>query len=244
MKVGVSTPQFRPEAEPAIEAARRAEELGLDGVFVFDHLWPLGRPDRPALHSTTLLGALVAETERITLGTLVARVGLVPDAVLVHTLTTLARMAGPDRFIAGLGTGDKANRDENEAYGIPFAPAPDRLAEVIVCACRLRVAGVRTWIGGLSPATRRAASEADGWNGWGVAPARFAAMVAEVPPAIEKTWGGQVDGDAHEIVQHLRALRDAGASWAVCAPIGGATVETVAAAAAQLRQADGGPPVA
>ena len=237
MKVGISTPQFREEAEPAIETARQAEALGLDGVFVFDHLWPLGRPDRPALHSTTLLGALVAETERVTLGTLVARVGLLPDAVLVHTLTTLARMAGPERFIAGLGAGDSANRPENEAYGIPFAPAADRLAGVIACARLLRAAGVTTWIGGLSPATRRAAAEAgaDGWNGWGLAPARWAEMAAELPPTVEKTWAGQVGGDAHDLAEHLRAVAEAGATWAICAPIDGATVETVAEAAAARR---------
>lgn len=236
MKVGVSTPQFRHDAEPAIAAARRAEHLGLDGVFVFDHLWPLRRPDRPALHSTTLLGALVAETERVVLGTLVARVGLLPDAVLVHTLGTLARMAGPERFIAGLGTGDSANRAENEAYGIPFAPAKDRLAAVIACSRLLRAAGVRTWIGGLSPATWRAATEADGWNGWGLSPTEFGEAAAELPPTLEKTWGGQVGGSAHQVAALLRALAEAGAAWAVCAPIDGATVDTVAEAVAELRQ--------
>src|SRR5204862_6311366 len=110
LNVGITLPQFREEAGPALEVARSAEAAGLDGVFVFDHLWPLGRPDRPALHSTTLLGALAAETSRVTLGTLVARVGLVPNAVLVHALVTLHRIAGDGRFIAGLGTGDRANR--------------------------------------------------------------------------------------------------------------------------------------
>ncbi len=236
VKVGVSTPQFRETAEPAVEAARRAEALGLDGVFVFDHLWPLRRPDRPALHAPTLLGALVAETERVTLGTLVARVGLLPDAVLVHTLATLARMAGSHRFVAGLGTGDSANRAENEAYGIPFAPARERLAAVVACARRLRAEGVRTWIGGLSPASRRAAAEADGWNGWGLAPAAWAEAAAAIPPGVEATWAGQVRGDdARAIAAHLRALAEAGAAWAVCAPVHGASVETVAEAAELAR---------
>ncbi|MGH9277256.1 MAG: LLM class flavin-dependent oxidoreductase, partial [Acidimicrobiales bacterium] len=157
MRYGITLPQFRHEAEPALDVARRAERAGLDGVFVFDHLWPLNRPDRPALHSTTLLGALAAETERVTLATLVARVGLVPNAVLVHTMLTLNLMA-PGRFVAGLGTGDAANRAENEAYGIPFAPAAERLAQVCECARQLRAEGVRTWIGGLSRATRQAAA--------------------------------------------------------------------------------------
>ena len=44
----------------------RAEALGLDGVFVFDHLWPIGNPDGVgAARATPLLGALAAETTRV-----------------------------------------------------------------------------------------------------------------------------------------------------------------------------------
>ena len=73
MRVGVTLPQFRHDAEAAIAVARRAEAVGIDGVFVFDHLWPLGQRMRPALHSLTLLGALAAETETVSMGPLVAR---------------------------------------------------------------------------------------------------------------------------------------------------------------------------
>lgn len=104
----MTLPQFRHDAEAAVAVARRAEAAGLDGVFVFDHLWPLGQRMRPALHSLTLLGALAAETERVTLGPLVARVGLVPDALLVHGMLTLHRILG-DRLIVALGTGDSLN---------------------------------------------------------------------------------------------------------------------------------------
>lgn len=247
MRVGVTLPQFSHDPEPAIAAARRAEAAGVDGVFVFDHLWPLSRPDRPALHSLTLLGALTAETERVTLGTLVARVGLLPDRVLVHSLVTLHRMAGlPPRFVAALGTGDKANRPENEAYGVPYPPVAERVASVIACVRLLRQAGVRTWVGGLSPAVRRAAREADGWNAWGVRPAAVAEAAAEMGPGVEVTWGGQVlvaataagleakrerfadrpglvTGTVDDLAAHLRALAEAGATWAVCAPIDVAT---------------------
>ncbi|MGI8983891.1 MAG: LLM class flavin-dependent oxidoreductase, partial [Acidimicrobiales bacterium] len=150
MKVGVTLPQFRHDAEAAVGVARRAEAAGLDGVFVFDHLWPIGQRMRPALHSLTLLGALAAETGRVALGTLVARVGLVPDAVLVHGLVTLHRMTG-HRLIAALGTGDSLNREENEAYGLPFAPVAERLASVADCWRGLRAAGTPNRVGGRLP---------------------------------------------------------------------------------------------
>jgi alkanesulfonate monooxygenase SsuD/methylene tetrahydromethanopterin reductase-like flavin-dependent oxidoreductase (luciferase family) len=239
MLVGVTLPQFREEAEPALATARRAEESGLDGVFVFDHFWPLHQPDRPALQSTVLLGALAAETERVVLGPLVARVSVVPNAVLVDAYRTLHRMLG-DRLLVTLGTGDSANRDENEAYGLGFSPVAERIADLVACCRALRAAGVATWVGGRSPAVRRAAAEADGWNIWGVDAAGFATEIVGLPVAT--SWGGQVlvgrtaeeaeeklarhgprpglvHGTLADLARHLRRLADAGAAWAVCAPL-------------------------
>ncbi len=125
MKVGITLPQFRDEADSALEAARRAEALGIDGVFCFDHLWPMGQPGRPALSSGPLLGALAASTSTIAIGPLVARIGLLPDDVLVAVLAGLASLSD-GRLIAGLGTGDHLSRAENEAFGIPFEPASER----------------------------------------------------------------------------------------------------------------------
>jgi len=239
--VGITLPQFRHETGPALDVAREAEAAGLDGVFVFDHLWPMHQPVRPALHWLALLGALSVETRRVTLGPLVARVGLVPDAVLVHSLVSLRRMAG-SRLVAGLGTGDEANRQENEAYGVGFRPLSERLDSLSSCCRQLRAAGVRTWVGGRSAALRRAAGEADGWNGWGSDPATFAVEAAGVAPGRELTWAGQVligrtravadaklrahgprpglvAGTVNDLRRHFEALAAGGAAWAICAPL-------------------------
>jgi alkanesulfonate monooxygenase SsuD/methylene tetrahydromethanopterin reductase-like flavin-dependent oxidoreductase (luciferase family) len=246
VRLSVTLPQFRDDPDPAIAVARRAEAAGIDGVFVFDHLWPLHQRDRPALHSLTLLGALAAETERVTLATFVARVSLLPDAVLVHTLFGLHRMLGA-RFIAGLGTGDRSNRDENIAYGVGFTPAEVRARQLVDCCRRLRELGLWTWVGGVSPTVRGiAAHDADGWNGWGLSAEEFAALAAEVnaegADRVEVTWGGQilvgrtaeeaaaklerhgtrpglVHGTVDDLRSFLRQLQDAGATWAVCSPL-------------------------
>lgn len=221
MKVGITLPQFRPEAETAIETAKRAEDAGLDGVFVFDHLWPIGRRDRPAVHSLALLGALAVETERVTVGSLVARVGLLPDVVLVNALRTVSRMCG-GRFVAGLGVGDHLSRAENEAFGVAFAPAPERYASMVECCRELRAAGIPVWVGGLSLQVREiAVAEADALNLWGVDAARVASV-----SGVEVTWAGQV-GPELDLPAHLAALREAGATWAVCAPIGRAWPDAV-----------------
>src|SRR5579875_23412 len=133
MNVGVTLPQFRSEAETALRAAREAERLGLDGVFVFDHLWPMGSPQRPVLAALPLMGAIAAETESIAIGSLVMRVGLVPDDVLVEQLLDLAGMTG-GRFIAGLGTGDRLSEQENIAFGAPYPSAAERRASLEYCA--------------------------------------------------------------------------------------------------------------
>ena len=234
MKVGVTLPQFRADPAGVFEAARAAEGMGLDGVFVFDHLWAIGRPDRPALACWPLLGALAAQTSNITLGTLVARVSLAPDAVLAHQFETLARIAsehrvtsadagdagGAHRVIAGLGTGDRLSEPENAAYGIPFPPLDERLAQLADCARRTKQLGLETWVGGRSQAVRRIAveTEADALNLWDASP-QDVRDAANHPGINAVTWGGTLPDATPEVVgELLRDLEQAGAQWAVCGP--------------------------
>lgn len=221
MKVGLTLPQFGEDPEACMAVAAQTEEVGLDGVFVFDHLWAIGRPDRPALHGPSLLAALAVETHRLHLGTLVARVGLVPDDVLVASFVTLAGMAG-DRLVAALGVGDRLSEDENRAFGVAFHPVVERWASLATCCDRLRRLGIETWVGGLSAGTRavgRAQSHA--LNLWDVTPEMVADELAR-PDAVPVTWGGRVDvsGGARVLDAVLQPLADAGATWAVVAPIG------------------------
>ncbi|HEV8064481.1 MAG TPA: hypothetical protein VGP46_06600, partial [Acidimicrobiales bacterium] len=61
----MTLPTFARQARRALEAAAEAESLGLHGVFMFDHLWPIGDPTRPSLSLYPTLGAVVAGTERV-----------------------------------------------------------------------------------------------------------------------------------------------------------------------------------
>jgi len=241
VKVGITLPQFRPTVAASLTAARAAEDRGLDGVFVFDHVWAIGNPDRPARSAWPLLGALAGECDRVVLGTLVARVSLLPNAVLAHNFETLLRMVGPDRLIAGLGAGDHLSAAENEAVDVPFPSVTERL-EALADACRrTRALGITTWAGGLSPKIHRlAVAEADALNLWGVDPERVAGDATDV----EVTWGGTAPRDAEATADLLRRLADAGATWAVLGPPyrAGSTdvdpvpaVEMVAEAVATLR---------
>src|SRR5579884_3075389 len=105
VKVGVTLPQFRHEADTALAAARQAEELGLDGVFVFDHLWPMGSPDRPIISAAPVLGALAAATTSIAIGTLVMRIGLVPADLRRQSLRDCAGRLCSDGIPVWIGAG-------------------------------------------------------------------------------------------------------------------------------------------
>jgi alkanesulfonate monooxygenase SsuD/methylene tetrahydromethanopterin reductase-like flavin-dependent oxidoreductase (luciferase family) len=269
MRVGLTLPQFRDRADAALATARRAEELGLDGVFVFDHLWPIGRPDGPALQSRALLGALSFETSRTVVGPLVARVSLVANALLAHEMDTLHRMLG-DRLIVGLGTGDSLSRSENERVGVAFPSVSERVADVTDCCVRLRELGVRTWVGGHSTPVRTAAARAaDGWNGWSTGTHDFAAEAADVRERarvvgrqVEITWGGQVligrtDADAaaklerhgprpglvhgtvDDLRRHFATLAGLGAGWAICALLDVDTGPEAVEMVAEARDAHG-----
>jgi hypothetical protein len=214
MRVGVTLPQFSDEADSALAAARKAERLGLDGVFCFDHLWPMGQPDRPALSSGPLLGAVAASTTTIALGSLVARIGLLPDDVLVSVITSLSAISG-GRFIAGMGTGDNLSRAENVAFGLPFEPAEERRARLASVASAVCREGVPVWIGGGVPKTVAVAREVGTVvNLWEVEPMRVAELTGA---GMEVTWGGPLDGTVPEVAEHLRELAAAGATWAVSA---------------------------
>ncbi len=214
MKVGVTLPQFRDEADTALAAARRAEVLGIDGVFCFDHLWPMGQPGRPAISLGPLLGALAAATSTITVGSLVARIGLVPDRVLVSTLLGVSTVSD-GRLIAGLGTGDHLSRAENEAFGVPFASADERRATLTRVAAALIGVGVPVWIGGGRPPMVEIARRLGvPVNLWDADPARVAELSAE---GGEVTWGGPVGDTVDAAAATFAELADAGATWAVCA---------------------------
>lgn len=215
MKVGVTLPQFESSVEPSLTAARAAEAAGLDGVFVFDHVWAIGNPDRPARNAWPLLGALAGETDRVVLGTLVARVSLLPNAVLAHNIETLVRIVGPDRLIAGLGAGDHLSKAENEAVDVPFASVDERLAALADACRRVRALGITTWVGGLSDRVHALArAEADAHNVWGVEPERVAVLAGD--GAV--TWGGAGPKDAGALADLLGRLAGAGATWAVVGP--------------------------
>ena len=127
MKVGVTVPMTASDVAPgepfpgwpAIRNfAVQAEALGLDSVWVFDHL--LFRDEEGTdgiLESWSVLAALAATTPRVELGTLVMATPFRNPAVLAKMAATTDTVSG-GRLILGLGAG--WHRPEFEAFGVEF----------------------------------------------------------------------------------------------------------------------------
>lgn len=202
MRIGLVLPMFSDDARRVLSFATRAEELGFDGVFAYDHLMPLGGPDDgPALECFTTLAAVATATSRIRLGTLVARASLRPVGLLAKLAIQLDLISG-GRAILAVGTGDDLSKREHDAFGLPYMAAGERrehLEEAMralgeLFAGRAWSGGDRVpsidgpllpppvtpggpprWVGGTSRAVVRiAARTADAWNGWGLDEERFA----------------------------------------------------------------------
>jgi len=248
-RVGLALPSFVDDPEVPLEVARAAEEAGLDGVFVYDHLFRRARDGtrRPALDGVALLGAVAGATRRITVGTLVLRAWLRPAATAGAVVATAARLA-PGRVIAAIGAGDSESGEENESFGLGFGAMSDRVARLDATVRQARARGARVWVGGRAAAVRDvAATNADGWNAWGMPVDRFGASAdalraLAVHAGFECTWGGLVvvDGDdvsAGAKAERLQASSEtivggtgrvaealgeyvaAGADWVIVAPV-------------------------
>ncbi len=210
MRLGVLLPTFREAADDAFAAAQAAAAAGIDGVFAYDHLWPMGSPHRPSLAPFPLLAAVARRHEELVVGPLVARVGLVGTAHLVEQFTTLEALA-PGRVIAAMGTGDKLSAPENEAYGLASLSADERRALLREAAEALAPV-MPVWLGAGAEATNQLARELGVvLNVWDASVGRVRALAASGGV----TWAGPVPQD---LFATLGALADAGATWAIFSP--------------------------
>ena len=207
MKLGVLLPTFRDNARDAFDVAQEAEQAELDGVFAFDHLWPMGSPKRPALAPFPVLAAISSLCPSLYLGPLVARVGLAGTEKLVEQFETLHVLA-PGRVIAALGTGDKLSRAEQLAYDLGYPSASDRrqlLRDAIVALSPT----MEVWCGAGSKETDQLARDLGVViNLWG----KETSVVRDVARGGLVSWAGPLNENT---AQTLDELEEAGATWAV-----------------------------
>ncbi|PYM62885.1 MAG: LLM class F420-dependent oxidoreductase [Candidatus Rokuibacteriota bacterium] len=179
------------------DLALRAEAMGFDSLWLYDHLLYRDAEGRPhgIWECWTMLSALAEATEHAEIGSLVACTAFRNPALLAKMAATLDEVSG-GRFTLGLGAG--WNAAEFVAFGLPFDHRVTRFEEALQIITALvregqvafqgtyhstpgceilprgpRPGGQPILIGGFGPRMLRlVARYADSWNGGYVAAPR------------------------------------------------------------------------
>ncbi|HEY2593219.1 MAG TPA: LLM class flavin-dependent oxidoreductase [Chloroflexota bacterium] len=112
-----------------------AERLGFDSVWLSDHLESPWTAGRHGLETWTALAVALAETSRITLGSLVSPITFREPSIVARMAETLSAL-GPGRLVVGLGLG--WNAAEHEAAGIAFPSVAERTRRLVDGIERIR----------------------------------------------------------------------------------------------------------
>ncbi|MCL1600211.1 MAG: LLM class flavin-dependent oxidoreductase [Actinomycetia bacterium] len=191
LKVGVQLPEVeRVVTWPEVrDMAIQAEDVGLDSLWVGDHL--LYKGDGAAKgpwEAWSMLAAIAAVTNRVQIGPLVASTSFHSPAMLAKKAVTVDEISN-GRLILGLGAG--WNQIEYDAYGFPFDHRASRFEEAFTIVrtlltvgaidfegdfytlrdCELippaRPSGIPLMIGSEGPRVLRATLPyVEGWNAW------------------------------------------------------------------------------
>jgi alkanesulfonate monooxygenase SsuD/methylene tetrahydromethanopterin reductase-like flavin-dependent oxidoreductase (luciferase family) len=100
----------------------------IDSAWLFDHftgIWERKASDHGAHEALTVAAALAARTRRIRMGHLVLGSTYRHPALVARMATTIDHVAGPGRFVLGLGAGWLES--EHRMYGWQMPSLPERL---------------------------------------------------------------------------------------------------------------------
>ncbi len=186
---GIAESSQMPRFRDLHAQARAAEQIGLDSLWVADHvMWPFpNQEEKGCWEAFTVLSGLAAVTSRIQLGPLVACASFRNPALLAKMADSIDEISN-GRFILGLGAG--WSELEYRAFGYPFDHLASRFEEALQIMVPLlregqvdfvgnyyqaREAALRPrgpsrsgppiWIGGSRPRLLElTARYADGWN--------------------------------------------------------------------------------
>ncbi len=123
------------------DSAVRLEAAGYDGIRCWDHFVRHGRPAKPVLECWTTITAVAAVTTRVTIGPFVLNVMNRHPALVARMAATLQE-ASNGRLVLGIGIGGFVG--EHLMYGMPYPPAPERVARLEEAVAVLRA----LWTGG------------------------------------------------------------------------------------------------
>ena len=124
-EIGVYLPQMGFSFADVLHRARRCEELGIDSLWLYDHLYGPGMPEYPSMEAWTLATALLSRTERLRVGHMVLCNQFRHPVTLAKMATTLDQISG-GRLTLGIGSG--SIEDEHRRAGLPWGTVGQRSA--------------------------------------------------------------------------------------------------------------------
>ena len=209
MKLGICLPHYGRPIEPSrlVQLATRAEEMGLDSIWVTDHV--IVPRDVPLIYRSDMLDPLAmlpwlaGVTERIALGTSVIVLPYRSPLPVAKLLASVDVLSG-GRLIVGVAVGWVEG--EFDALNVPFRERGRRTDEAIelfrtvwtheypeIKTANHHLTNVKAspmplqkprppiWVGGASEAAlRRVARLGDGWHASGMPPSTFRASALAV----------------------------------------------------------------
>ena len=105
-----------------LEAFLRAERLGFDSLWTWDHLYPIvGSPDGPMFEAYTAMAAVAQATSRPTIGLMVGANTFRNPGLVAKMVTTLDHVSN-GRAILGIGAA--WFETEHRAFGIEYGDGP------------------------------------------------------------------------------------------------------------------------
>jgi probable F420-dependent oxidoreductase len=124
-KVGVTIHPQQCTIQELRDAWRRADDLGVDSIWFWDHFFPLyGNPNGNQFECWSLLAACALDTRAPQIGPMVSCVGYRNPDLLAYIAGTVDQLSG-GRLVLGMGAG-WFERDYAE-YGYEFGETRDRV---------------------------------------------------------------------------------------------------------------------
>ena len=126
MRIGLDVSQQQLEWPEIARRARLADDLGFDGIWLFDHFKTMyGKAGGPCFEAWTSLAALAAITERARLGILITGMTYRHPSVLASEAVTVDHVSG-GRLELSLGAA--WFEEEHRELGIEFPPTGERVS--------------------------------------------------------------------------------------------------------------------